>query len=560
MIVGVDSSTFRLLTPLIEAGELPTIGRLVREGAYCDLLSSIPSVTPPGWVTSFTGVNPGKHNVFDFKDHTRYLDDPTNTEMASVTSGTMMADPFWKLLENEGLSTGMVNVPMIYPVEAINGYSIAGFPCPTEGEGLHYPSEIEDEVLKVVPDYRFYGAPGYLKDGEPALYLKDINRISEGRAKAALHLMKEWPTDIVLFVFSEVDRIQHFFWNTFDENHPTHNAEKAHFKRAIPDHYRVIDRNLAEMMELAGPDINVIVYSDHGAAPVTRQFYPNTYLIMEGIIQMKGSKGGAAAQSDVEKIDKVREGRLDRRRIERILRRMGIEHWIHRIPKSIRTILPTISFETVDWSATKAYFSSASAQAFTINLKGREPEGCVEPGREYEEAVEEVIGLLELLRDPDTGKSPFASIYKKQDLWDGPFIGNGPDIITVPAEGYVAYRDIKDYVFEDVGGGWHNRSSDHEREGVVILYGPGIRRGVEMNTHHIEDIAPTILHMCGAGVPRYMDGKVMEEAFEEDWLLSNPVRYTGDGTFRATEKDGPSMTMEEEELLKERLRGLGYLG
>ena len=81
-----------------------------------------------------------------------------------------------------------------------------------------------------------------------------------------------------------------------------------------------------------------------------------------------------------------------------------------------------------------------------------------------------------------------------------------------------------------------------------------------MEDHHIEDIAPTVLHLCGQPVPRYMDGRFMADAFEEAWLSEHPVREEGGEDFEGVDREGPTMTLEEEELLKERLRGLGYLG
>jgi len=556
LIIGVDSVTFRLLKPMIDNGDLPALGRLMREGAHGVLLSSVPSVTPPGWTSSYTGVNPGKHNVFDFRDHTKYLESEMKYEMGSTTSQSIGADPFWRIMNAQGLTVGMVNAPMVYPVEEMDGYLIAGFPCPTEGEGLFHPPDLEQEVRMAVPEYRFYGNPEYLDKGRPDRYLEGINRVSADRARAALHLIGSRPTDVVAMIFTEVDRVQHFFWNSWDETHPTHGPEKARYSSALPDHYSIIDRGVSDLIEAVGPDVPVLVYSDHGAAPVLRHFYPNTYLIQEGVIVMKGDKGGSRGPDGKE----VKESRFDRRRIERTMKRMGIDGLIHKIPKRLRRIFPVVNFETVEWSATKAFYSSASAQAFTINLKGREPEGWIEPGKEYEETVEEVIGVLKKLRDPKTGKSPFAAIHKRGDLYEGPYVDNGPDIITVPAEGYVALKDMRDHVFEDVGNGWRDKSADHEREGIVILHGPGVRKGHEMGAHHIEDIAPTVLHICGVDVPRYMDGKVIEDAFEEPWLAQHPVETVGDGTFVGVEKEGPSMTLEEEELLKERLRGLGYLG
>lgn len=557
LIIGVDSATFRLLGPMVERGELPTFGRLMDEGAHGQLLSSVPSVTPPGWTTSYTGVNPGKHNVFDFKDHTKYLDGDMPYEMASTTFQSIGADPFWRHLNAEGLTVGMVNAPMVYPTEEMDGYLIAGFPCPTEGEGLFQPPELEEEVREAVPDYRFYGNPEHLDQGKPGLYLEGINRVSRDRANAALHLVRSRPTDVVAMIFTEVDRVQHFFWSSWDEDHPNHGPEKARHRSALSDHYKLLDSGVGDLMEAVGHEVPVLIYSDHGAAPVHRHLYPNTYLIQRGIIVMKGSKGDDGGDGGPKK---VRASRLDRRKIERTMKRMGIEGLIHKIPKRLRKVFPVINFETVDWSRTKAYYSSASAQAFTVNLKGREPEGWVEPGEEYERTVDEVIAVLRELTDPRNGESPFAAIHRRTELYEGPYTDRGPDIITVPAEGYVAQKDMRDQVFEDVGDGWRDKSADHEREGIVILHGPGVRKGHEMGPHQIEDIAPTILHLCGVGVPRYMDGKVMVNALEEEWLAGHPVKHVGEEEFVAVEKEGPSMTLEEEELLKERLRGLGYLG
>ncbi|UCC92609.1 MAG: alkaline phosphatase family protein, partial [Thermoplasmata archaeon] len=345
LIIGVDSVTFRLLRPMVEAGELPTFRKLMDEGSHGVLLSSVPSVTPPGWTTSYTGVNPGKHNVFDFKDHVKYLEGDLVYEMASPTSRSIKADPVWRLLNREGMSIGMVNAPMAYPVEDMDGYMIAGFPCPTEGEGLIHPPDLEDEISKAMPGYRFYGDPQYLDKERPDKYLEGINRITSNRAKVAINLARSRPTDVVFMIFTEVDRVQHYFWNTWDETHSTHNAEKARFKGALPEHYKVVDRGIKELMDTVGQDVPVIVYSDHGAAPIERHFFPNTYLIQEGVIVMKGDKGPDEGGEKGGK--QVKTSRLDRRKLEAMMKRMGMEGIIHKIPKRLRTIFPVYNFETV---------------------------------------------------------------------------------------------------------------------------------------------------------------------------------------------------------------------
>ncbi len=556
LIVGMDSVTFRVLKPLVEAGDLPTLQSMLEGGAHGVLLSTIPSVTPPGWVTSYTGVDPGKHNVFDFKDHMTFLEGEMKYELASATSGSMRAPPFWSILNRAGLTVGMVNVPMAYPVSEMDGYIIAGFPSPTEGDGLMYPDDLADEVRTVVPDYSFYGGATDLEKGRPDLYLELTNRVSRDRARAFLHLMGTRPTDVAMMVFTEVDRIQHYFWASWDPDHPLHTAERARYSHAFRDHYRILDDCLKAIMERAGPDVPVVIYSDHGGQPSSRNIHINSYLVGKGIIVMQGKGAGKRTGDQPE----VRAKLLDRRRIARRLERLGLEGLIHKIPKGLRAVLPIISFETVDWSRTKAYLSSAGAQSVSINLRGRQPEGSVEPGLEYETAMREVIAALEGLVDPRTGESPLASVNRREDLYDGPFVENAPDIVIVPREGYAIVKEFADDVFCDIGGGWHDHIAEHAREGVLMLRGPGVRRGQEMADHHLRDIAPTLLHLCGQPVPGYMDGSVVEDAFEVGWQSEHPVVKTGGEAFVPSEETLGRMSPEEEELLKERLRGLGYLG
>ncbi len=552
----MDSVTFRALRPLVEAGDLPTFQSIFEGGAHGVLLSTIPSVTPPGWVTSYTGVDPGKHNVFDFKDHTTYLEGDLKYELASATSVSVRAPPFWSILNQAGLTVGMVNIPMAYPVSEVDGYWIAGFPSPTEGDGLMYPEDLADQVRTAVPDYTFYGGAKDLEEGRPDRYLEITNKVSQDRAKAFLHLMDKHPTDVAMMVFTEVDRIQHYFWASWDPDHPLHTAERARFSHAFRDHYRVLDDCLKEMLERVGPDVPVVIYSDHGGQPSSRNIHLNSYLVEKGIIVIQGKGGGKRTGNQ----PRVRAKLLDRRRIATRLERWGLEGLIHKIPKGIRTALPTISFETVDWSRTKAYYSSAGAQSVSINQRGRQPEGSVEPGNDYEAAMTEVMAILEAMVDPRTGESPFLSINRREDLYDGPFVENAPDIVIVPKEGYAMPKGFEDEVFVDIIDDWHAHNAEHAREGVLMLMGPGVTSGHLMADHDLQDIAPTLLHLCGQPVPKYMDGSVVEDAFEDRWLADHPVKYVGEETFSPTSPSTSKMSPEEEQLLKERLRGLGYMG
>jgi hypothetical protein len=101
-------------------------------------------------------------------------------------------------------------------------------------------------------------------------------------------------------------------------------------------------------------------------------------------------------------------------------------------------------------------------------------------------------------------------------------------------------------------------NADHRMDGILFLRGPNIKKGYEIDEANIMDLAPTILYLFGLHVPEDIDGKVLVDALEEDYLRANPIRFTGDD--KDEEGRGSHQYSEEEaETIRERLQGLGYL-
>ena len=94
------------------------------------------------------------------------------------------------------------------------------------------------------------------------------------------------------------------------------------------------------------------------------------------------------------------------------------------------------------------------------------------------------------------------------------------------------------------------------------MKGPGIKRGIHLKNAKIMDLAPTTLHVLGIPVPADMDGRVLDEAFTFSYLRSNPIKYAKeakDGTHFLIKKGDEVYSSEDEEEIKSRLRGLGYI-
>ena len=100
------------------------------------------------------------------------------------------------------------------------------------------------------------------------------------------------------------------------------------------------------------------------------------------------------------------------------------------------------------------------------------------------------------------------------------------------------------------------KTGTHRPYGILILAGPSIRRGVDLEGAAIQDLTPTVLYLLGLPIPGDMDGRVLRQAVRRDLLLALPIRR-GDDT--GSRGEDSSFTKEEEEIVKERLRGLGYI-
>jgi predicted AlkP superfamily phosphohydrolase/phosphomutase len=212
-----------------------------------------------------------------------------------------------------------------------------------------------------------------------------------------------------------------------------------------------------------------------------------------------------------------------------------------------------LSFADVDWSRTRAYSLGTTGQVY-INLQEREPQGIVAPGSEYETLRDELIGRLREMCDPDTGQPLVDEVYRREELYSGPYLHLMPDLIFVP-RGFV-YNAFGEYEFASRSlvdasqgiTGWHRM------DGVLIMAGDGIAQGRANGGAQLVDLAPTILHLLGLGVPSGLDGRVLYEALALDADLPQDVL-----PLSAPEYALPALSPTEASEITDRLRNLGYL-
>ena len=431
LVVGLDGATFDLLRPWMEGGSLPNLAAIVRDGASGELQSTIPPNSAPAWTSFMTGMNPGKHGVYGF---TRV--DPREGYAIKVSSGAdRRAQTVYQLLTEQGRRSIVLNVPMTYPPDPIDGLVVTGIDTPGLESQFTYPPELRDEIFRLVPDYILdVRSWGVMAVGERRAHiLDDILRMVDTRKRLALHLMRTQPWDLFTIVFTATDRVQHFFWRFLDPTHPLYDPiEAPKYHDAILRVYRQIDQALGEMLACCGDETTVIVMSDHGFGPQHRLFRINQWLVENGFLQLTYTTSNGL----VHRLSSVAQKWLYRRLDSLVgLVRIALSDtakdrlkWL--FPRLREQIASMYTLSMIDWAATRAYHTGEFPGGMRVNLRGREVQGIVEPGAEYDAVCEAIRSGLEGYVDPDTGKRVVERVFQRDELHWGPYVDLAPDLIT----------------------------------------------------------------------------------------------------------------------------------
>jgi predicted AlkP superfamily phosphohydrolase/phosphomutase len=540
LVIGIDGGTFDLIRPWAEEGYLPNFARLMSEGAWGLLESTLPPVTSPAWPTFSSGKNPGKHGVFDFIR-------PTGGEFDLVNSTSIDARTLWQVLSEAGRSVGVINVPVTYPPTPVNGFLVSGMLSPHSGR-ISYPDDLLSTYQDELGPYRVAPSVQY-KEGNEEAFLADLVDLVEQRGKYALRLMADHRPDFMMVHFQATDVLQHACWKLVDPSHPRHDAEAAaQYGPEVRRVFERVDHYVGRMLEHLDDDTTVIVMSDHGFGPLHWVANLNLLLLDAGLLHLK--KGVFTRL----RAGLFRAG-LTPSAVWHLIEKVGLQNYVWLVSKSTRNkvVSKFLSFDDVDWSRTVAYSMGHVGQVY-INLKGREPHGIVEPGEEYLAARQRVIDALHDLRHPQTGEPLVDQVIPGDEVVHGPHAHQTPDlhlvldgyrVIAFPlfaADGRLVTRQIR------------GDSGSHRRHGVLMAWGPEVRAGHQVAEARIVDLAPTILHLMGLPVPADMDGRALTGMLASDRAVE--VAPVTEEDARA--ETGLSATESSE--VEERLRSLGYLG
>ncbi len=537
VLIGLDGATFSLLDPLMAAGVLPRLRRLVEGGVRATLRSVFPPYSASAWASFMTGKNPGKHALFDFRLPMSVAEGRPFADARNIRSATL-----WRLLSEAGRRVCVLNVPMTYPAERVNGALVGGMLEPVEGKGLCHPPELYQELIGALGGYQveldWNGYRDALARGEGGRAIRrllaDTTAMTVQRQRAALHLMRRAPWDVAAVVFVTSDRVQHFTWHYLDPARP--GPEDPEAVAVVEGYWRRLDAAVGAVVDEAGGEANVMVMSDHGFGPQERQLFLNRWLRQAGYLKVSGARFG----------------------LRGVLKKLDFTGLRHHLPSRLTAGLRTSFnvFGCIDWAATRAYGGTPSEQGIWVNLAGREPRGIVAPGAEYEALLAELTEGLLALRD-ERGEPLVDGVWRREGLYHGPYLDLAPDLLF-------SLQGMRCLVKEDPGEGpllepSVSESGSHRPEGILIAAGPDFRQAECFPEASLLDLAPTALHLTGVPVPRSMDGRVLLELLRPGSARLGEVAYT-DSEPECEGGGSAGIDPESAAELERRLKGLGYLG
>lgn len=543
VLIGLDGATFRVLYPLVDAGVMPTLARFMQEGASGVLLSTHPPVTCPAWPTMFTGVNPGKHGVYSFS-----FRDPKTGRMRTARSTDVAARKIWKIIADTGKRAVILNVPITFPAESVNGIMLSGFVSPEQSPYVTCPKELKEQLcdkfntLSLNWDVLRYRPRRHRKREQ---HIRHINKLMKLRCRQFDYLTNQNQFDFCFLVHEYTDRVNHLFYHLLDPACQAHHSPANQLAlKLLHDGFRELDSSLARLQDSFGKNTNYIFVSDHGFDKVSQWVYMNNLLAQHGLLTLKGLKTWADVVARHLHIPNS------------IRLRLGFEErqpWHRQDPS--RDLL-------VDYTRTRAFAGPQLEHAVYVNLKGKYPRGTVEPGAEYERTKRRIIDVLSAATDPRTGKPVFEGVWAREQIYEGPHLQNAPDVIYELAPGYMVSSTtlpgslLRRRFLRRLRPGW-DISGYHRPEGIFIAFGPAFRKIKDLQAS-ILDIAPTLLYLRNLPIPTYMDGRVIGQAIDPDLLRSQAQRTCDCPLTVKTNSTGRYSTEEEKEMAR-RLAELGYL-
>lgn len=522
VVIGIDGAPWEYINPLLSAGRLPNLARLMEQGSFGVLRSTVPPLSPVAWSSFLTGRRPERHGIFDF------WHPEAGGSFRPALSTDRQGSPFWRPLNRAGIGCAVVNIPLTHPPEPLKGFLIAGFDAPATPRQKVYPEGLHAALRRRYGPRVFETPPPETARSDPERFFAGYAEHDRLQTAATIELANRHGLGVVAINLMFNDHLSHLM------------ADFSYVERGL----EVSDENIGRLRQ-AFPEASLIVMSDHGSGRTRATFLIFDWLLREGLIRLD------ARRAAVRRLNSAL-GCAFRKRLgicglpEKLLRRSLLplasclpraaqEALIRRLARQNDFYWP---WELLDPATSPVTMCSPATGGFYLNG---------EPGLR-EELARRLAGLAD-----DEGRPIFSRIARREET----YAANG---LTERAPQLLASSDLNIYTNArlrpegplTIANEAVAYYGNHTPEGIYVLAGGGFAGGFR-EPLHIWDVPAMILALAGLAVPADY-----ETTLPEGVLRRPLVRETAAAPAESAAPEAP-LSPEDLAAVQERLKGLGYM-
>ncbi len=426
MVIGLDCVPPSLVFERW-ADQLPHLTALRQRGLWGPLRSCMPPITVPAWTCMVSGRDAGELGIYGFRNRAEGYD------LRIATSKDVKTKRIWDRLGEHGHKVAPLFVPLTSPPTPVNGVMVSGF---LHADGPYVFPPHRQAQLEALHGVLKSDADSF-RDGDLRRIVDEIRTMTTQHFAIARDVWEHDKPAFLMMVAMGPDRLHHALWHHVDPEAPRYEPGNPWEQEALR-YYQELDEEVGRLAALAD-DAVVMVVSDHGARAMQGAIAINEWLIQQGWLTL------------------------------------------HERPEH-----PTRLRDVVDWSRTKAWGEGGYYARLWLNVRGREPQGIIDPSDLVRERDALKRALLEM-------GPPGTRIDTPEELY-GDVRGAPPDLFAV--FGDLAYRSIGTVGHESFkleGDG--EDGCNHAWNGIFIMAGP------EMESRRVEaeifDVGRTVLGLFG---------------------------------------------------------------
>jgi predicted AlkP superfamily phosphohydrolase/phosphomutase len=501
LLVGLDAAEPSLLEAWARDGHLPAIRRLMDEGESTRLSSLAQHFPDLVWPALYGSRNPAQLPAPFFISPR-----PDGRGFEFFDDLAVDVEPFWCTAAQQGRRCIVVDVPKTGLLPPAGGIQLVGWgPHATFQPCVSYPPDLAARVQARYGRYPVTTCDDHGRGPrEFARMRRALLSAVESRRRILLDLMGEQPWDLFFAVFAETHCAGHQFWHLHDPSHPDHDGGPEELRSALRDVYVAVDKAIGTLMEAAGPETQVVLFSVHGMKP---QYHGRD--LLPTLMDWWGMRGGENIAPDParKRSASVRRPMLDALRERIPLRwqyvvKRRLPSWIERRLMGRFIGGPATSLRARAFCVPNNDLNAA----IRINAIGRDSLGIVPAGRPFDELREFLMLRMQEVVNPATGRAAFEDVTLIQEQFDGDYGDRLPDISALWSNEHPITALYSPGYGTVTGAHRDQRTGGHNAEGFLAMSRlDGFESALAGAAGN--DLAPTVLRMLGVPIPPHMVGR-----------------------------------------------------